>query len=340
MDESLFLDNAPIKVVIFAGMTVKSYMKTLYVSSSSATKVYVHLEIPEAQELKHRYAVVLVHAAVIQPQRYQNANQGQVPAAKSTIVEIMATPPEIMKNLKYTLKATITHIDAPSGWYYNACNQCTDGLRFCAGNFWCKDHGARIPLPIIVIEVGIKDSTREMQVLAFGTQAERLIGATMEELSVLKDFDKIVLPQPIAELVNTEREFTIGLTTKAIDERVQIFKIFNCYVIRKKKRIAILHANETSSSITISQPIKITLEGIDEQFENTMVPFTESGIETASQTSPTNSQVTRDLFPDESPAKKAKKTLIIDNEALPEENKQINADKRLIKKKGKKKIEE
>ncbi|XP_017978488.1 PREDICTED: uncharacterized protein LOC18596401 [Theobroma cacao] len=59
-------------------------------------------------------------------------------------------------------------------------NSNTVGLRFCAGKFWCPIHDEKTPVLTMILELTIEDLIGKIQLLAFGQQAEKLIGATID----------------------------------------------------------------------------------------------------------------------------------------------------------------
>ncbi|EOY27524.1 Uncharacterized protein TCM_029362 [Theobroma cacao] len=101
------------------------------------------------------------------------------------------------------------------------------GLRFCAGKFLCPIHDEKTPVLTMIQELTIEDLIGKIQLLAFGQQTEKLIGATIGELAVIKTINKMVLPPPVKALINTRRTFKVGLTGKAIEAGLTIFKIFD-----------------------------------------------------------------------------------------------------------------
>ncbi|EOY03839.1 Uncharacterized protein TCM_019031 [Theobroma cacao] len=167
-----------------------------------------------------------------------------------------------LKNTKFQLTANIIDVQAPNGWYYNAYNQCAAGLRFCADKFWCPVHDEKTPVLTMILGLTVEDLTGKIQLLAFGQQAEKLIGATVGELAIIKTIDKMVLPPPIKALINTRKTFKVGLTGKAIEVGLTIFKIFDSTnPIESSTRTFKMHKGTTSvnEQPTCSQPSLLTI---------------------------------------------------------------------------------
>ncbi|XVF79319.1 hypothetical protein PTKIN_Ptkin14bG0211800 [Pterospermum kingtungense] len=243
LDELLQMDNP---ILIFAGTTVKSYNGELYVASCSATQIYRDLDIPETRQLKKMHERIKVE---ILP------SHNEPETREATIADLLRFNPETIHNVRFSCQAKVIDVDPSTGWFYNACNLCYKSLLPHGQSFHCANHGEKTPILIPKLNMIIEDKTGQMELVAFAKPAERLINSTVSEIATNGTLNKMILPEPVMEIIDREFIFQIGLTQQAIKQNSLAYKIFNSQVFMNK--VPAQPTTETEATIQLS---RLTLE--------------------------------------------------------------------------------
>ncbi|KAG2587063.1 hypothetical protein PVAP13_5NG097400 [Panicum virgatum] len=148
--------NAPI-VAVFAGMLVRRYAgKGFTVCSTSASKYYLDLDIPQVQEF---------HASLTDPHK-----------------PILLHP--CQPGTTFLCRATLKGIDCTKGWFYWSCFHCKRSISRDGINSLCIQGCPKNPPPVprYKLNAVMEDMTGAMDVMIFDDKAQELVGAAAEEL--------------------------------------------------------------------------------------------------------------------------------------------------------------
>ncbi|CAL5038278.1 unnamed protein product [Urochloa decumbens] len=165
-------------VVIVTSTTVKK-MKEYSLSSTSATKIYVDLEIPQTTEIHKSYSS---QENIIEERMFEGHLKGTIEEQmlynRRTLQEIIEITSESDNQEKfYTAKATITSVNTTDEWYYIGCDVCNKKVVKTDNNLYCskceKEPKKTSPRYKLKLEIG--DSTTTMGCTMFDSEAKKLI---------------------------------------------------------------------------------------------------------------------------------------------------------------------
>ncbi|OMO73221.1 Nucleic acid-binding protein [Corchorus capsularis] len=126
----------------FAAMPQKPIFvvaETKFLSSLSATKVYVNPDIPEAEEIRHRFKNYLAPEHTSQSLASTNAKD-------AVILELLYLTLEKAQGQKFRVEAEVTEVDTTNGRYYESCPDCHLKLPPAkGGGYSCIQHGPVTP---------------------------------------------------------------------------------------------------------------------------------------------------------------------------------------------------
>ncbi|OMO53048.1 Nucleic acid-binding protein [Corchorus capsularis] len=222
----------PKPVMIFAGTTIKSLSgkpQSFYVTTTTATKIYVDLDVPQTTAIKERYkdddsAVQLLEddGSGISEERLFNTSP------ESTIIHLLSQRPANITDKRFKIQARVLDIDETNGWYYSACPACMLSMIEINGILRCRDqkHAGKKPKPTMSLTLFIRDQTAEMEVVAFGNVAERMTAVTAEGMPPIKNTSSIKLPKKAEDILNREYTFIVGLPNQALKRGYLSYKIF------------------------------------------------------------------------------------------------------------------
>ncbi|KAM3197802.1 hypothetical protein ACQJBY_073095 [Aegilops geniculata] len=216
-------------VAVFAAMCVSHYKGKGYtVCSSSASKYYLDLEIPEAQQFRtnwHHPKKPIVHlhsqqASSLDPtQESQSISQRtqELHSSWRTIKQLQNIDPfELPKNTKFLCTATLKEIDCTHGWYYLGCVNCRQSICRDGSEFWCSQcdpvNKKRRRLHVwYKLNAVVEDDTGTMNLMIFAEEAEGLIGVAAELLKEITDDGGCTVPAAFSYLCGSTHTFQVAM---------------------------------------------------------------------------------------------------------------------------------
>ncbi|KAG2587062.1 hypothetical protein PVAP13_5NG097400 [Panicum virgatum] len=141
--------NAPI-VAVFAGMLVRRYAgKGFTVCSTSASKYYLDLDIPQVQEfhasLTDPHKPILLHPCQVQ----NPVNPADLVKNWRTIKQLKSlNPHELEPGTTFLCRATLKGIDCTKGWFYWSCFHCKRSISRDGINSLCIQGCPKNPPPV------------------------------------------------------------------------------------------------------------------------------------------------------------------------------------------------
>ncbi|VFQ81188.1 unnamed protein product [Cuscuta campestris] len=124
---------------VFTSTLVKKYMNNAVLSSTTATKIYLDLDIDEVVALKNKSSSS-PRGHIIQPLiiEKQELDTHAVLSNLKTIGELLEiTKTDFKDGTLIFCVATIYDIHNNNGWYYNSCG-CKGMIKAYGQSFWCK----------------------------------------------------------------------------------------------------------------------------------------------------------------------------------------------------------
>ncbi|WJX44854.1 hypothetical protein P8452_31785 [Trifolium repens] len=168
-------------VAVITSTTSKRYQGDLSLNSSSSTKIYVKIDIPEAAELIQSFNTNVLHSSA-------NAS-----LTNSAILDKTRTISEILssavsgsnKAAVFNCVATVDEIFDKNGWYFVSCPKCKKSASTAETHFNCEFCHESVDYPITRyrLELGVKDSTGSTIFVLFDEVAEQVAQMKLVDLT-------------------------------------------------------------------------------------------------------------------------------------------------------------
>nr|POF25161.1 putative replication factor a 73 kda subunit [Quercus suber] len=225
--ENDFKEDEGPYIIIVTSTTVKAFQGKLNLNTTSASKVYVNLDITEVSELVDRYKVVEneydnVIRSIPARDKKPKSESELILQTTMSLAEIKALEwVEGVKERFFTYYADIVNIETEFGWNYISCQLCKRKVKQQNNMFWCNscNSESQFPMPSYKLQIQVKDHTGTASFVLFDKDAEKIIQKTAMELS-LKNQEPNKVPQEIQNLLGKSYTFQI----KVDDYNVKIFR--------------------------------------------------------------------------------------------------------------------
>ncbi|XVF55793.1 hypothetical protein PTKIN_Ptkin06aG0065400 [Pterospermum kingtungense] len=252
------------------------------IATSSASKLYLNLDIPVVADLKHSFGQE--NEPVNQLQMHEKTRRSPTEQEKLNrvnIQQLLSLDHQKTAGTIYTCVAHINDIDSMQGWCYDACKICLKRMLQVDRTYFCEDHGETKTRLCYKLLLNVVDDIDKANFIAFNDVAERMTGVTIARLNVAGHRDKYLLPEPIKKtLLKKKAIFFVSIITKALEAGHVSFRITACRFL---------------DSPTTSTPL-LCLPSTTNEPKASASPVEQSHAE----------KVLKDLFPEESPIKKIK----------------------------------
>ncbi|KAJ1295023.1 hypothetical protein BS78_01G191500 [Paspalum vaginatum] len=191
-------------VAVFAGMRVESSHS---VCSTTSSKCYLDLEIPEVQEFRANLRI-----------QQENPVPKKSPAQKlaeswRTIEQIKnLDPKEYDEDTKFLCRVSLIDIDCSDGWCYLGCDVCRKSMYNAPRKYKCSRCGPiKRPINWYKLKTKVQDATGTMNLMIFCEVAEELVGVSAEELvdEIEDDDEWYTLPDEIKDLLGSTHTFQV-----------------------------------------------------------------------------------------------------------------------------------
>lgn len=159
--------------------------KGFTVCSTSASKYYLDLDIPQVQEF-HASLIDPHKPILLHPCQVQNpVNPADLVKNWRTIKQLKSlNPHELEPGTTFLCRATLKGIDCTKGWFYWSCFHCKRSISRDGINSLCIQGCPKNPPPVprYKLNAVMEDMTGAMDVMIFDDKAQELVGAAAEEL--------------------------------------------------------------------------------------------------------------------------------------------------------------
>ncbi|XP_050254903.1 uncharacterized protein LOC126700757 [Quercus robur] len=185
IEDNFYTNNPGSFVIIVTSTIVKTFRGEHYLSSTSATKVYINLEIPETTTLIDRNVEKTEIEGIPLQFKQQISVEKRITQNRRTIKQM--TSLEWTSNDQenvFTCLATIENIENNFGWYYIGCAKCNKKVK-SENDFWCSHckSNSNFPIPRYKIQLNVDDGTECAVFILFDKEAEKFLHTTARELS-------------------------------------------------------------------------------------------------------------------------------------------------------------
>ncbi|XP_027118698.2 replication protein A 70 kDa DNA-binding subunit B-like [Coffea arabica] len=191
-DETILVSDQPL-VLVISSVTVKQFRGSYYLSSTTATRVYMNLNISEvADYLNCIDSTAPQTIEVLHPPKTREAIQQLMFKNRKFLSEIYQIMAGVQtEELVYTSKVTILKVDFNSQLHYKACPKFQRKVTLEGSNFVCNACNQNVEYPKLryMLKVLVSDATGSAWFVIFDQEAERIIEHKLS--FVLEEFNKI-----------------------------------------------------------------------------------------------------------------------------------------------------
>nr|CAD1837149.1 unnamed protein product [Ananas comosus var. bracteatus] len=183
-------------IIIFIGMTVKTFKEKVYLCTLSASRFYVNLQIPAVKEFHLR-----LQSQTYQIQLVEEKNQPiltleeEIATNTKSLAELLKLDWQHFQGTKFTCKAQLKSIDTTYGWWYRACYRCKCAVRNYGETFCCSKCGRndKPPIPWYKLNTIVEDETATTNFTIFEKLAQDLIQIPASQLATATNADRYTL---------------------------------------------------------------------------------------------------------------------------------------------------
>ncbi|KAM0868557.1 hypothetical protein ACQ4PT_041239 [Festuca glaucescens] len=200
-------------IILFVGMTVGQYSGLLAFKSTSVTRWYVNVPIPEIAAVHERSKHL--------PYRIQlhDGSQGRTEPIVSSIAEISTFEPNDIMGERYKISVKITEVLSEDGWYYMSCTACWKKLTLEDGVYMCPNCSTVVPLPshlqVQIVDPIIRASTALRQATADRTADKNDENYTVPQvLEQIETAGQASTPPPSTDLTPSK----VASSVSAVDK--------------------------------------------------------------------------------------------------------------------------
>uniref|UniRef100_A0A8R7JY84 Replication factor A C-terminal domain-containing protein n=1 Tax=Triticum urartu TaxID=4572 RepID=A0A8R7JY84_TRIUA len=181
-------------------------------SSSSATQLYLDLDIPEVQKYRTSYQWKCPTLQKHLPQVKQ-VSPLEVAGKLYTIEEISNLPTSSFQGgATFSIIAKVASIIPSVKWYYKACKRCGKGYNNMTDTPTCGCQFP-VPCPMYKLPLTLTDNSGSLDATAFARAAEDLVERHADHVSMsmkIEAIDHVLTPD---KAIGKEKLFYIGMNT-------------------------------------------------------------------------------------------------------------------------------
>ncbi|XP_021733164.1 replication protein A 70 kDa DNA-binding subunit E-like [Chenopodium quinoa] len=254
----------PFPIIITSTM-VKEFNGNFNLTSSSSTKIYTNVEVPEVQFLKD--ICEKTENSTIGKLEIQctSTDSQEIISKKIDISTLMNHIQKTVENdLIFYCKAKVTDIMGENGWYYISCPVCKRRVTPRLADFLCIlcEKSIERPIPRYRLELGVEDHSGSTIFVIFDEEAKKLIGqdgSTVFEAHIYEkannkddasDNDaESEIPMIIKNIIGKELIFKVKITAynrKTLRQTFTVMKIFETIILEDDKEATTNKDEDTS----------------------------------------------------------------------------------------------
>ncbi|KAF9597214.1 hypothetical protein IFM89_016355, partial [Coptis chinensis] len=189
--DNLITCATSVPVLVVTSLTVRSYYDQYFLNSTSATQIYVNMEIPEVLALQNSSTFKERNISMLQGSSSVKRNMKERSLRnRKTLLQIV----QLLLNAEsvgqvFTCKAIIYDIVHDYAPFYKSCTKidCRKKVIDKVDHYWCNNCNNKIPSPDARYQLKalIQDDTESTLITIFGDEAEELLKHPASELEKL-----------------------------------------------------------------------------------------------------------------------------------------------------------
>ncbi|WCJ44121.1 hypothetical protein M5689_024811 [Euphorbia peplus] len=208
-------------IVVVSSTIVKTYKGEYCLPSTSATKMYVDLDIDEASEFKQSSSNAEEEVQVMEPDQTHVSNEEIIVKARKALAEVhLMRQHNVPEVKKFSVVVDVEDIDPTFGWCYIACDVCSKKVIRKEDYLWCTICLAKPKFPTTryKIELKVADHSARATFVLFDTEVRKVAKVSAEELIIAHKGDMQTIPTIFEMLCGRKQLFVIKLTEKNLIE--------------------------------------------------------------------------------------------------------------------------
>ncbi|XP_044367394.1 replication protein A 70 kDa DNA-binding subunit B [Triticum aestivum] len=246
------------QTVIIITSTMVQRFNGLCLKSTSATRIYIDLDIPEAQELLERDSTQVTLPKMMSIDR---SNQGtleeQMFYKRRTLQELTKMRHENRQDqdFVFTTIATVDRLQENIQWWYMSCDNCPKMVIKETDKYYCKSCGIypKNVTPRYRIRLQISDHTSTTSCTLFDEEAARLLNTSASDLLDSLDGKTEEAPKIIQQLCGKKLIFRFKLSDSNLTFGTQNYAVKRTFV--PDDRLEMLYLNDKAEEVKVSLPL-------------------------------------------------------------------------------------
>ncbi|OMO75740.1 Nucleic acid-binding protein [Corchorus capsularis] len=180
-----------------------------FLSTSSASTLFVNPDIQEAEEIRRRFAHDKTPVLFI---RNGGGGGGDGNGPLDIYIDrlLYLTAPDV-KGKRFRIEGKITRVLIKNGWFFEYCSKCSARVDPCGNAFKCLRDGIVTPKFVTQLSLTVTDETTRMNLTAFGPVGER-------------------------DIMKHDYVFTIGATEQSLTQGPLRYRVFS-FVVKSSEDI-------------------------------------------------------------------------------------------------------
>ncbi|KAF5742790.1 hypothetical protein HS088_TW09G00850 [Tripterygium wilfordii] len=203
---------------VLTAMTVRAFQGQTTLSSTSATRIYLDLQIEEVIAFRNSLGHQLQTTSLAKPYEDKHNDADATMNSKKIISQLLNLHRTTDLGKKFICEATIKQIDTSKGWWYNACPKCRVGVTNYHGVLSCRKCGPiqNLPIPWYKLQVIVTDASGDAKFFLFGKHVEKLIKLPASEFTNLPSSERNTLPSIFHQICGKAYTFTVSINEREI----------------------------------------------------------------------------------------------------------------------------
>ncbi|XP_020082553.1 uncharacterized protein LOC109706160 isoform X2 [Ananas comosus] len=203
----------------------------LQLNTTSATKIYVDLDILEAERLRSKFEneTIAVEKKNLRTVSTTDSND-QATKNRITISKLLGIRwNENKQENIYTCLASIEEVLSKFGWFYTSCYSCRKKLHNIGSKLWCNNCNMDIEFPVLryKLHLLVKDESGSATFVVFDREAEKLTKDMVNSVIVSssKESNDNSIPKAIKMVEGKSYVFQIRLSDFNLKDASQTFTV-------------------------------------------------------------------------------------------------------------------
>ncbi|XP_074369526.1 uncharacterized protein LOC141710937 [Apium graveolens] len=205
---------------------MKTFQRALTFASTSASKIYVNLDVDHVSSIRERFSALPPKIVTI-----ESPSSARLPPEEAMFVDRMTVEALVSATCAGELKVDVVTLKAAINnrfkWYYVSCKECVKKATLRDGVFVCNSCNKPVDLPLAMfcINVQVEDGTGTTTVVLLNSTAERLLDTSAWKLMNKMPAGDDSVPPELQVLLGKEYVYKLKLNKYNLVDGLQDYGV-------------------------------------------------------------------------------------------------------------------